>query len=413
MPLRMSCSTSHLGFNSSHHCELLWSQLLWPTFAAQVERLSGQISRLWLACSYCFWLTPSRKGKFYRKKIKLNHELKKPEMILLGIMQKILRASQNNLMIDSPLIANVSEECKATIYPPNSPNTPSATQNEHPTSDRNLLKASTTKPGTNLQARVRPDILDYIWNFAKKKRKRDFIYSAVAPGPINWCCSGYSIFFLGNARLFSTPTWVCVFVFRDPLRIIWKPTISRTCFVANSTACVTGPCQMDLRTHKALGVQFNITKILCTSSLESARESRGIIPTGITGAKIVFLPSVSHFGTPETIWSRLQTNQNLDWIGLPRNHVFSEPPLFSATPQRMQSSSLVNPNFQRKRNRAGHLPTLCCCCCCCYCCCLGNSIFFCLLVEVQSQKCQYTGSKLIGTEPVHSVISAGLQKTNL
>ena len=60
-------------------------------------------------------------------------------------------------------------------------------------------------------------------------------------------------------------------------------------------SCVTGPCQMDLRTHKALGVQFNITKILCTSSLDSARESRGIIPTGITGAKIVFLPSVSHF----------------------------------------------------------------------------------------------------------------------
>ena len=79
------------------------------------------------------------------KKIKLNHELKKSEIILLGIMQKILRANENNLMIDSPLIANVSEKCKATIYPPNSPNTPSATQNEHPTSDRNLLKASTTK----------------------------------------------------------------------------------------------------------------------------------------------------------------------------------------------------------------------------------------------------------------------------
>ena len=44
--------------------------------AAQVERLSAQISRLWLACSYCLCFTPSRKGKkFNMIKLELNYEL--------------------------------------------------------------------------------------------------------------------------------------------------------------------------------------------------------------------------------------------------------------------------------------------------------------------------------------------------
>lgn len=41
--------------------------------AAQVERLSAQISRLWLACSYCLCSTPSIKGKKFNM-IKLEVE---------------------------------------------------------------------------------------------------------------------------------------------------------------------------------------------------------------------------------------------------------------------------------------------------------------------------------------------------